>query len=438
MATNEGYNPIWTNGTPGTIVATDPKYGAYGDGVHDDTAAIQAALDTGLDVVLPTGNTFLTSGSLTAQTGQTIYGYGATLKADGNYDALVIGGGKLFGLTITYTNSPSSGAAVSITGSNAWIQDIYVGPVSYNGIEVSGHAVFINNVHVHAANYGLYFTGSSLRVNGAFITGSVTAIYATGNTMNITSAELYGSNGVVWDGGSYCFLYDVEANGTGIAFSLVSGAEVHLNNCWTNNASNSLKIASTFNYAVSVTGGRLGNSTGDNVVVAGSQIISIKGVEIWGAAGNALVHVTGGVFMLAIEGNMFQDAGTSASYGILLDNVSLSHVSIGDNVMGVGSGTFTEGYIQNNSTDLSAVSIHDNIGFNPVGKLTAPALPASGTAQTNTFPYYVRVYVAGGTVSAIALNGTDTGLTSGEITLGPGETITLTYTAAPTWTWFGL
>lgn len=40
----EPYLASWTRGTPGTIVVTDPEYGAIGDGVHDDTAAILAAI----------------------------------------------------------------------------------------------------------------------------------------------------------------------------------------------------------------------------------------------------------------------------------------------------------------------------------------------------------------------------------------------------------
>lgn len=68
---------------------------------------------------------------------------------------------------------------------------------------------------------------------------------------------------------------------------------------------------------------------------------------------------------------------------------------------------------------------------------TPPAVPASGTAQANTYDIPVTVCVAGGTVTGIAVNGNATGLTAGPITLQPGDTITLTYTAAPTWTWLG-
>jgi len=77
---------------------------------------------------------------------------------------------------------------------------------------------------------------------------------------------------------------------------------------------------------------------------------------------------------------------------------------------------------------------------------TTPSVPASGTAQQNTNPYPVDVYVYGGTVTEIQItkNGTaytvfsnSTGLAlSGQAyKLNPGDSITVTYTTAPTWEW---
>lgn len=66
-----------------------------------------------------------------------------------------------------------------------------------------------------------------------------------------------------------------------------------------------------------------------------------------------------------------------------------------------------------------------------------PAVPASGTAQANTYDIPVNVIVAGGIVTDIAVNGNSTGLTSGAIYLQPTDTFTLTYSTAPTLTWLG-
>lgn len=64
-----------------------------------------------------------------------------------------------------------------------------------------------------------------------------------------------------------------------------------------------------------------------------------------------------------------------------------------------------------------------------------PAVPATATAVTNTNAYPVQVSIAGGTVSAVKVNGTATGLTSGSFVVPSGGTISITYTAAPTWVW---
>lgn len=82
---------------------------------------------------------------------------------------------------------------------------------------------------------------------------------------------------------------------------------------------------------------------------------------------------------------------------------------------------------------------------------TAPPVPHTGllpnqpavvgTTGTLTNPYMVKVavYITGGAVSVIAQNGT-TIFTATEhtVVLAVGDTISLTYSSAPTWKWFGL
>lgn len=90
------------------------------------------------------------------------------------------------------------------------------------------------------------------------------------------------------------------------------------------------------------------------------------------------------------------------------------------------------------STLYGTLRVSDFIGINDVGLVTAPAVPVSMGAATNTFPHPVRVFIAGGTVTAnIALNGTNTQMGSpSSFLLLPGDTIAITYTVAPTWQWF--
>lgn len=83
-----------------------------------------------------------------------------------------------------------------------------------------------------------------------------------------------------------------------------------------------------------------------------------------------------------------------------------------------------------------------NTGANPPGGNTTagfsqPAVPASTVALRNTFGVDCTVYISGGTVSAIAVGNQTTGLTSGVFRVAAYQSITLTYTAAPSWQWMG-
>ena len=69
------------------------------------------------------------------------------------------------------------------------------------------------------------------------------------------------------------------------------------------------------------------------------------------------------------------------------------------------------------------------------GHVTSPSVPATTVALTNPFWRDAMVNVTGGTVTAIAVDGTATGLTSGTFFVPTGKTITLTYTVAPSWNW---
>jgi pectate lyase-like protein len=69
------------------------------------------------------------------------------------------------------------------------------------------------------------------------------------------------------------------------------------------------------------------------------------------------------------------------------------------------------------------------------GAVTAPAVPATTVPQQNRFLRDAAVYVAGGTVSDIKVDGASIGVTSGMVMVPAGKSITLTYSAAPTWKW---
>lgn len=101
------------------------------------------------------------------------------------------------------------------------------------------------------------------------------------------------------------------------------------------------------------------------------------------------------------------------------------------------------------SGGIANCQMRNNPGFNPVGKrwsyYAQPAVPATATALVNPFPFAADVYVSGGTLSNVQrkdLGGNTISVGTSDATvlpvhLEPGESIILTYTAAPSWTWLG-
>lgn len=74
-----------------------------------------------------------------------------------------------------------------------------------------------------------------------------------------------------------------------------------------------------------------------------------------------------------------------------------------------------------------------------LGRQSAPAVPASTVARVNPFPFACMVRVKGGTVTGIAVAGTTYFTASpGLVYVDVDESITLTYSVAPTWDWFGV
>lgn len=85
--------------------------------------------------------------------------------------------------------------------------------------------------------------------------------------------------------------------------------------------------------------------------------------------------------------------------------------------------------LRTDTTATNGTSLDQGAGF------TAPSVPASGTPVTNTSPLPATVTVSGGTVSNVVVNGVSVGTGDGTYTVPSGQAITLTYSAAPAWTW---
>ena len=85
--------------------------------------------------------------------------------------------------------------------------------------------------------------------------------------------------------------------------------------------------------------------------------------------------------------------------------------------------------------------VANNPGYNPVGALGPPAMPATGVAVQNPYGIDCTVYINanGATITSIDVGGSGTGLTGdGAYRVAAIQTIRLNYAGGPpTWQWFG-
>ena len=124
------------------------------------------------------------------------------------------------------------------------------------------------------------------------------------------------------------------------------------------------------------------------------------------------------------------DAGTQA-YGLYLTATDVTGIRV---ELGDLSGNATAAC--NNTT--RAELFRNVVGVNPLGVKGPPVVPASTVAYTNVYEADCMVFVTGGTVTVIAIDGVATGLIAGSFHVPRSSTITITYTVVPTWVWYAL
>jgi Pectate lyase superfamily protein len=461
-------------------------YGAKGDGTTDDTAAIQAAINTaattGGTVYLPPG-TYLVSSPLTVSgTGVNIVGSNqaatkfkiaagfsgaAVLLITGNVCA--VQNLSITGISTTYSSNPACDGIRISNAVRTVVRDVQTQYVNGWGVNVlpsgSGFCLFtvLDNVHTYQGNQGIHVlavTGSGFNA-GAYL-------------VNCNTEQTAGGDGLLIEDAHDVTVVNLE----GWNLSSSTGNTVHI------------KGASA---AVYLTNFDLGGLTGSTpqpnavVLIESGTNGTPSGVTLSSGiieAGTPGLSITAGSKVVVMGTQFF----TNANYGVQVSgsaspDVLISHCTFNSNGYTAGASNFdlvcsaTNGYVDVNHCEFltaggtssqqvaCAVNANNvlyltnnrfgaatafgsggggfpklarhNVGYNPVGSLTPPSIPASGSSLTSPFGVDATVNVTGGTVTAIAIGGTATGLTSGSFRLPVGQSIKLTYSVAPTWTWFG-
>ena len=447
-------------------------FGAVGDGVTDDTAAIQACINVTKNKVVyfPSG-TYLISSALNinpASTGQDFRGSSianSIIKTNSPTAHIlnIVGSTTVpytvVDLTLTSSVTKTAGSHIITTlTSSGFIQRVHFDnyltaftdndntgnirdcifsnpvPTTGVGIDLTGAAggVYIESclweqvVSQPKAGIQIHYCGNVIINDCGVITQGIglNVIPVSG-----TAASAIYVNNSFFD---ECL--------TGIAFNPSGTGLVQFckfENCWTCGSETGVQNGVILGNALSA------NVFGTTFINHTSNTNNNNGVEIKSSA----------VDTTFIGGNFANNVGDGIHVNANVTNVTLSNVRCGNTDNLPGNGTFgivvdagtSSGIkitdcnlIGNTSGGLSLGAItgtnnvvHGNLGYNPVGvaAITVTASPFTYTA--GHVPE--TVYITGGTVSLIVQGGT-TLFTATEKTvyLGPNEAITLTYSGLPT------
>lgn len=432
------------------------SYGAVGDGVTDDTDAINAAIQAAANAVLyfPPG-TYSISGSLVVDKIITITGAAPELTIISTSspvdDVFVVTQWKsrIKNLSITSSVTRTSGYGIN-HGSGSSFSAINVGMSNmYNGLNLSGTLDVANFITIRDfANNGIEISGGTDQKLLNIVMDNTVAPAGSGILIKKTGA---------------LFLDNCDIIRSNIDMQIAPGANqsvfaVYATNCYFDTATHGLliggsspvervKFINCWFSSHSADGIRLNNSAAKAIDFVNCDIYGNSGHGInssfandWGVSlsriagnGGSGVNLAASSKKVRIINNFISPTGgwNGNAYAIWINSGTYDHYEVRGNVVyGNISGTIVD------SGSATYKRIMDNVGYNPRGNISAPTMPASGTAYTNDFGNDARVIITGGTVTDIKIGSTSTGLTSGQFIVGPGESITLTYSAAPTWRWF--
>lgn len=217
----------------------------------------------------------------------------------------------------------------------------------------------------------------------------------------------------------------------------------------------------------SIIGNTIENTTGHGIIIEGTHN-KIVGNTIKGSSNSGIICssdynifndnilidntergiiIYGGTYCIIdsnlVENNTLDGVRLTSNNNSVIGNIVEGNGAYGINEVSSDNSNITNNQTRNNSSGQisksgSSTVVCNNPGFNPVGTVGPPAVPATTVNYTNAYGYSCQVQVYGGTVTEIDIDDIATGLTSGVFIIPPNGTINITYSAAPSWRWWGL
>jgi len=348
-------------------------YGAVGDGIANDTTAIQAAIDTGKNVFLPEG-TYLINAALTVDSaGQIIFGQSfgntiiqqTTVGENGievnnkqrvqvkNLKLTATGSNTMAGLYVT-GSAYSTFSSLEITGFNYGVH-VEEGSLTYYS------ELFIINTRSH----GMYISGPTSAcvdttvmrsyIGGSGQAGTAHGVYVEGQASGIyfTKVDIYLSSGygIFMETGSGSqapnagfFTQVICDQNTSGGVRIDDGLLFEFNNCWVSGTGDGYTFDTPMADA-RIIGGEIFNIGGHGVKILGTRC-SVVGTNIRGASNSAsntydAIRIEDATSPLVSGVNIFGDSKTR--YGVSIKSGSTTNAYItGCTFQSMATGNFND------------------------------------------------------------------------------------------------
>lgn len=450
-------------------------FGAVGDGVANDTAAIQAAIDAvfadgGGTIQFPFGRYKVTS-QITLRSGVALYAdsqFGAQITV-ATPSITVFSG-------VNVVNVGFSGIDFACTAANVTALDflnsnrVYLSKIMFYGClnnviyDLGGFLSMENCASVNSGalksgrlvlkssddtKYGAVFSSIvdyRIENNGAGVQSP--AIYCR-RAVGVKITNLLTTNNAAHGTGT-CVLIENDCQGITISNGLIVDYDIGVR-FQTGAGINKpplVNILSHVDFDQCRTNSVLFDSGVGNQIVGGIITSSFVGTDKQAIVLNA--NAGGNAIMGTYVGGYYDPNGAGIYLNGCADN-RLFNVQVAGCYSAVAfNGSVTQTFISTCDFSLNVPNpfagsfsgagnrIIDIKGYSAANAVTSPAMPASTVGVTNTFGVACRVFIFGGTFTVVSINGNTCGNGPNWYLLMPGEIIAVTYSSAPSWNWVGI